>query len=223
VTRLRAAAARLRPSSRKGAAGLALAGVAIAAVLVVAVVGLVLVLPAVYDEYGYHPEKSALSWAALTPQYADSALCQRCHQREYLPWQAGKHAPVSCESCHGPLAEHAATAPVDAPAGTIAIAKPSDGLCALCHATVAGRPLAFPQVDLTQHYAGAPCLSCHDSHSTVPLRPPQIPHSLDKLPACTTCHKPAGLKPVPVGHVEAPDAVCLTCHQRPAAGDRTVP
>jgi hypothetical protein len=217
VRRLRAAAARLRPTSRKGALGLGLAGIAVVALLVVAVVGLVVVVPWVYAEYGYHPAESAQSWAALTPQYADSSLCQRCHAAQYAPWQAADHAVVACETCHGPLAEHAATAPVEAAPGTIAIEKPPAGLCALCHEQGPGRPLGFPVVDLTSHYAGAPCLGCHDSHAAVALIPPDVSHSLANLPACVTCHKPAGLKPVPIGHEEAADPVCLTCHKRPAA------
>jgi len=218
VSRLRTAAGRLRPTSRKGAAGLAVAGVAMVLVMVVAVAGLIVVVPSIYGEYGYHPTENAQSWAALTPQYADSALCRSCHLPEYVPWQAAKHATVACESCHGPLAEHAATAPVKAAAGTIAIEKPTSDLCVLCHQQTTGRPDGFPVVDLSQHHAGAPCLGCHDSHSATALVPPDISHSLAMLPACVTCHKPAGLKPVPAGHEEAPDAVCLTCHQRPTAG-----
>jgi hypothetical protein len=213
VTRIRRAAGRLRPTSRRGAVGLALGGV----VLVVGLAGLLVVVPWLYGEYGYHPSESARSWAALTPQYADSGECQRCHAAQYTPWQAASHAVVACETCHGPLAEHAATAPVQAEPGTIAIAAPPEGLCTLCHEKNPARPLAFPVVDSTAHYAGAPCLGCHDSHTSVPLVPPDISHALTNLPACVTCHKPAGLKPVPAGHEEVPDAVCRTCHRVPAA------
>jgi hypothetical protein len=213
VTRLRGLADRLRPTSWKGALALAVGGV----VLVVGLASLVVVVPWVYDEYGYHPAENARSWAALTPQYADSALCQQCHATQHAPWQAGQHAVVACESCHGPLAEHAATAPETAPPGSLAIEQPPKGLCALCHEQGPGRPLGFPVVDLTLHYAGAPCLGCHDSHAAVALVPPDVSHALDNLPACVTCHQPAGLKPVPVGHEESADGVCLTCHKRPAA------
>ncbi len=216
---LRASLRRLRPSGPRRTLKAVVAGVALVAVMTISAMAILVVIPRVYDEYGFHPEQNARSWAALTPQYADSALCQRCHAREYAPWQAAKHAAVTCESCHGPLAEHAATAPVTAPAGSLAIEKPSDGLCAVCHAAVTGRRLTFPQVDLTKHYAGAPCLGCHDSHATTALRPPDISHSLANLPACVTCHRPAGLKPVPVGHEEGPDAVCRTCHKPSTAGD----
>jgi hypothetical protein len=214
VTRLRAALGRRRPTSPKGVAGLVLASVALVAV---AVIGLVVVLPWAYGAFGFHPAESARSWAALTPQYADSALCQRCHAPEYTPWRAAAHAVVACESCHGPLAEHAATAPQTAPPGTSTVAQPPEGLCVLCHEQAPGRPLGFPVVDLTLHYEGATCVACHDSHSTAALAPPQVSHPLDRLPACITCHEPAGLKPLPDWHVEAADSVCLTCHKRPAA------
>ncbi len=216
MTQLRAVARRLRPTSWKGVIGLAVAGVALVAVAGVAAVA----ASWAYGEFGYHPEESARSWAALAPQYADPAVCQACHLPEYTPWQASAHATVACDSCHGPLAKHAATA-TDAAAAAAAAAEietPTADLCVLCHAQVPGRPLAFPVVDLDLHYAGGPCLGCHDSHAASAVRPPEISHALDSLPACITCHKPAGLKPVPVGHEEVADAVCLTCHQRPTAG-----
>jgi len=218
VTRLRAALARRRPRSRAGVVRWILAGGALVAVLAVAFVALALVVPWVYGEYGFHPTENARTWAALTPRYADATLCQRCHGTEYAAWVGERHATVTCESCHGPLAEHAATAPREASAGSLGLAKPSVGLCALCHEQSPAKPTAFAQVDLAEHYAGAPCLGCHDSHSADAVRPPDISHSLARLPACVTCHAPAGLKPVPAGHVESSDAICQGCHKRPTAG-----
>ena len=215
MTRLRAVARRLRPTSWKGALGLVVAGVGLVAVAGVAAVGIAWA----YGEFGFHPEESARSWAALPPQYAEPAMCQGCHAPEYTPWQAAEHAVVACDTGHGPLAKHAATATGTAAAAAAAaeIETPTADLCVLCHAQVPGRPLGFPVVDLESHYAGGSCLGCHDSHSATALRPPEISHSLDNLPTCVTCHKPAGLKPVPVGHEEAPDAVCRTCHLLPTA------
>jgi hypothetical protein len=212
---LRGALRRLRPASRLGAVKAALAGVALVAVLAVTAIATVVVVPWVYGEYGFHPQENARSWAALTPEYADSTLCGRCHMAEYAPWQETGHRTVVCESCHGPLARHAATAPADAPAGSLGIAKPAAGLCATCHEQSPARPAEFAQVDLGAHYGGAPCLGCHDSHTAAALRPHDISHSLAQLPACVTCHVPDGLRPVPIGHVESPDAACLACHRRP--------
>jgi hypothetical protein len=218
VTRLRDALARRRPTSRRGAVKAFLAGVSIFAVLLVGVVAVTVVVPGVYGEYGFHPEENARTWAALTPQYADTAVCQRCHEPQYAAWEGERHASVSCESCHGPLAEHAATAPVAAPAGSLGIVVPDSSLCAICHEKSPAKPAAFAQVDLAEHYAGGTCLNCHDSHSADAKKPPEIPHSLARLPECITCHAPAGLKPIPDGHVESSDAACQGCHKRPTAG-----
>lgn len=212
MNRRRALMRWLRPTSRRGA----LAAVAIAIVLLgVLGVGIAVggaIFSSVYAEYGFHPEQNAQSWAALTPVYSTSATCQRCHAAEQAKWQAAKHASVACESCHGPLADHAAAA---AAGSAAAVTPPSAGLCAACHEKSRARPASFPQVDLAVHFTDGPCLGCHDPHSLVTLQPPVIPHDLANVPACVTCHKPEGLKPVPAGHIQSTDAVCRTCHKRP--------
>ena len=218
MKRLWAALAHGRPTSRGGIVKAFLAGVGVFVVLVVGLVGMAVVVPWVYGEYGFHPEENARSWAALTPQYADTAICQDCHEPQYAAWQGERHASVTCESCHGPLAEHAATAPVEAEPGSLGVVAPDEALCAICHEQSPAKPIAFAQVDLAAHYSGGACLACHDSHSADAVRPPEISHSLARLPECVTCHAPAGLKPVPDGHVESSDAACQGCHKRPAAG-----
>jgi hypothetical protein len=214
---LRSALRRVRPSSRAALVKGIAAGAAVVAGLAVVLLVLSAAFSIFYAEYGFHPQENARSWAALTPAYADSTLCQRCHGAEYAPWATSPHQSVVCESCHGPLRAHATEVSPNAPAGSVAVARVPDGICVTCHARVTGRPAAFPQVELATHYAGASCLWCHDPHDATALRPPDIPHSLDRLPACVTCHVPGGLKPVPAGHVESSDAVCRTCHARPAA------
>jgi hypothetical protein len=218
VKRLRAALAHGRPTSRAGAVKGFVAGVLLLTAVVFVGVAMIIVVPWVYGEYGFHPEENARSWAALTPQYADAVVCARCHEAQYATWQGERHASVTCESCHGPLAEHAATAPVEAEAGSLGLTTPDEDLCAICHEKSPAKPAAFAQVDLAEHYAGGRCLNCHDSHSADAVHPPEIPHSLARLPECVTCHTPSGLKPVPEGHVESSDAACMGCHKRPTAG-----
>lgn len=218
MKRLLAALALRRPTSRAGVIRWILAGGALFALLVVASVTVAVAVPWVYGEYGFHPEENARTWAALAPQYADAVPCQRCHEAEYAAWKGEPHAAVTCESCHGPLAEHAATAPLEAPPGSLGLEMPAEGICVVCHEKSPAKPTAFAQVDLAEHYSGAGCLGCHDSHSADAVRPPDISHSLERLPACVTCHVPAGLKPVPVGHVASDDATCQGCHKRPTAG-----
>jgi hypothetical protein len=218
VRRLRAALAHGRPTSRAGMVKAFLAGVLLLTSLVFVGVAMGIVVPWVYGEYGFHPEENARSWAALTPQYADAIVCARCHEAQYATWQGERHASVTCESCHGPLAEHAATAPVEAEPGSLGLTTPDEDLCVICHEKSPAKPAAFAQVDLAEHYAGGRCLNCHDSHSADAVHPPEIPHSLARLPECVTCHAPSGLKPVPEGHVESSDAACMGCHKRPTAG-----
>ena len=190
-------------------------GTAIALAFVLFVAGAAVTV--VYDEYGFHPERNARSWAALTPRYADSTVCRRCHEAEYAPWVASRHLTVVCESCHGPLAVHAAEDPDLAPVA--AIVKPAAGLCAACHERAVARPAGFPQVALAEHFDQAPCIGCHDPHDAEALVPPDISHPIDRLPACNTCHEPDGLKPLPAGHVESTDDLCRFCHRRAAGSE----
>jgi len=191
-----------------------------------------------YDQYGAHQARNARSWAALTPQFAaDSAVCSQCHATEYDKWSGSRHVVVGCQTCHGALAEHAATAPVPAsadqidaqeagviPAPSLATGvmplPPTDALCTVCHRQTLGRPADFPQVDPATHYAGTSCLQCHDVHTAIAIPPPVITHSLANVPECTACHGTTatnGVKAMPAGHQPSADAICLGCHKPKSA------
>lgn len=221
-----------RPATRLGyvklGVGIAIASVVMSAGLVVTAVA----AATFYDQYGYHPEKNARAWASLTPQYAESAVCARCHTTEYGKWVYSKHDVVICETCHGPLAEHAATAPEPAapaapgpaaveasaspaPAGSAEVVPPTEALCSICHQRTLGRPADFYQVDRATHYPGTSCLQCHDVHSAIAIPPPLVTHSLANVPECTACHGTTdmnGVKAMPAGHQPSSDAICLGCH-----------
>jgi hypothetical protein len=160
------------------------------------------------SQYGYDPEKNAQSWAALTPLFAESPSCRRCHEPEYSRWTRSEHAAVACESCHGPLGAHSLDQNVVAGEA----AARSNEVCAACHAKVVGRPERIPQPDLTAHYGSRSCLQCHDAHSALAVRPPVLSHPLADLPACATCHGPEGMNPMPADHERSIDDACLTCH-----------
>jgi hypothetical protein len=187
-----------------------------------------------YDQYGRHDARNAREWAALTPQYAaDSSLCARCHATEYGKWSHSKHIVVGCQTCHGPLAAHAATAPVPESVEAIDQSEageaspipvegaprpvpPTDALCTVCHGERLGQPDSFPTVDRATHFPGTSCLQCHDVHTAVALPPPVITHSLENVPACITCHGTTttnGVRPMPAGHKLSEDSVCLGCHK----------
>jgi hypothetical protein len=175
----------------------------------------------IYADYGAVKNgPNARAWAALTPRFAGAATCTACHGRQAAAQDASIHVDVSCEDCHGPAADHAAS---DIAARSVVLAKPPSSICARCHTATTGRPAAFPQVDLATHYVGGPCLRCHDPHSVVAQRPPIVTHPLTDLPECTTCHAPDGLKKIPSGHQVVGDKVCLSCHGTNANPDRDRP
>jgi len=203
-----------RPRTTRGVVRASLKAGALVVALAIALFVVGSAAAAFYDQYGFHPERNAHTWAALEPSYVDGAICQTCHAGEGAQLETSRHQTVSCEACHGPLGEHAAD-PVSA---MIPIEAPPDTLCATCHSSSSGKPVGFPQVDVATHYRSGVCRACHDAHSTAVVRPPEVSHPLENLPACTTCHKPEGLKALPAGHEEAADPVCLGCHGAGADG-----
>jgi hypothetical protein len=197
------------------------ARVGLKATIVVVVVSVALgtasfVTASFYGQYGaIRNTPNAQTWAGLTPRFAGPAICTSCHAPEAGAQDASIHGGVSCENCHGPAGAHS----ISAEAARVAVlARPTSGICVTCHAATAGRPTTFPQIDPDTHYAGGPCLRCHDPHSIVAVRPPTVSHPLANLPECTTCHAPDGLKKIPAGHEVVGDKVCLACHGAAADG-----
>ncbi len=205
------------------------------AILLVAIVAIGAVAAATfYDQYGAHQARNAKAWASLTPQYAaDSGQCASCHRTEYGKWSESRHVVVGCQTCHGALAEHVATAPVPESAEAIDEAEagaaspipvhgaplpvpPTDRLCTVCHERTIGIPAGFRAIVPAVHYPGTSCLQCHDVHTAVAVPPPTITHSLANVPECTACHGTTvtnGVKPMPAGHELSSDAICLGCHK----------
>lgn len=205
VRRLRAAA---RWTTRQVVIHGAAAGLSVVA-------GLLLVT--LYAEYGYHPVRNTAIWAQQPVSYAPSGDCARCHADQAATVAKARHATVDCQSCHGPLADHARTAGVALAASSDAAPEASPvarATCLLCHEGVEGRPLEFPVVTAATHFDPAPCLLCHEPHAAVAKVPARISHSLDGLPDCLTCHGPDRIRPMPVAHPEWPEGDCLTCHLR---------
>jgi hypothetical protein len=206
---LRAAVSRLSAMPRRRLAGfatLAVAGVAAAAVLVVLGVSAV---SALSDQFGYHPRDEAAVWAALKPRFAVAGTCANCHSTEGLKHSTSEHDVVPCQSCHGPMEGHDQAGPVSY---TALSELQTRELCAACHAKAEGRPKTIAQIDVDTHFTPGACALCHDPHTTNPVRPPKIPHTLDNLPACSVCHGSTGNRPVPATHPVFPSDVCQKCH-----------
>ncbi len=190
------------PTAAKVVAIVAVASLALGAALFVAATA--------YAAFGSgHADVNAETWA-LRPLRIAPAGCVACHPKQAAQQATNKHADIDCQTCHGPAGGH----PGNDPNAVVAISKPTSAICVQCHTQVVGRPAGFAQIDLATHWGGGTlCLRCHDPHDVVAPVPPEIPHPLTDLPACTTCHRPDGLKPVPSGHTLVEDKVCLSCHK----------
>jgi len=144
-------------------------------------------------------------------RFAVSSACAACHAEPATSMAQQGHGSIDCQACHGAAAQHALTG--DAETGEAVRASTDASACLVCHEAGLGRPVAFTVIAEDVHFGPAPCLVCHDPHSTVAPSPPRVRHSLDRLPACTVCHGPDGLRPMPAAHpVWSGD--CLVCHLR---------
>ncbi len=124
-------------------------------------------LPRSYGLHGPYRHDNVAEQAARAPRHAGAESCKDCHEKQWTQRVDGEvHMAVSCEVCHGPLAQHVS-------AGKKIAEMPVDRswqLCARCHRKLQGRPAEFPQVVLEQHVKGSLepgiCRKCHEPHST---------------------------------------------------------
>jgi len=129
-------------------------------------VGLVLFLalqaflvPPGFGTYGHFRAGALADNRARALSYAGQAACAECHSDVVDLRKTGKHASVSCEACHGPLAGHAAD-----PATASATRPDPAKLCLVCHAPNAAKPRGFPTIVLEEHAGRESCLTCHVAH-----------------------------------------------------------
>lgn len=167
-----------------------------------------------YGQYGAPRTPASIRSWQLRPASYLASDCLGCHSAAAAATTGRPHARLLCEACHVPSLAH--PGPVTGVVQMLPAATQDD--CIACHAALPGRPADFAQVDLASHYAGAECLRCHDPHTSVAVRPPEVTHPLANLPTCATCHAPLGLKSYPANHEPAADEVCLACHKPGASG-----
>jgi predicted CxxxxCH...CXXCH cytochrome family protein len=137
--------------------------------MIVAFVGFLIVkavaTPASWNHHDWYRGNSPIEIAALPLVYGGNESCQDCHKYEHDTLLEFKHKTLSCESCHGALADHIEenekimSAEVDESAWQ----------CLNCHSKQINRPKEFPQFtkNVEWHEAfekGMACVACHDAH-----------------------------------------------------------
>jgi hypothetical protein len=121
----------------------------------------VFLVPKSFGQYGHYRGDAITEMAARPMHFAGHQACEDCHADVLEKKKAGRHARVSCEACHGPLAKHADDPSVQPAKLDTAV------LCVRCHETNAAKPKGFPQVASADHSTGLPCDTCHQPHSPV--------------------------------------------------------
>ncbi len=117
-------------------------------------------VPRSFGQYGHYRGNAIKETAALPISYAGHQVCESCHTDVLEVKSKGVHKRVACESCHGPLANHA-----DDPASVQPAKLDTAVLCVRCHEANLAKPKNFPQVVSAEHSGGAPCDTCHQPHS----------------------------------------------------------
>lgn len=117
-------------------------------------------IPSDFGLYG-HYRAGALDDARARPiTFAGQAACVECHSDIGDLRKTARHARVSCEACHGPLATHAAGEPPLKPTWPDGRAP-----CVSCHQQSRSKPASFPQVDVADHAGDNKCIECHNPHA----------------------------------------------------------
>jgi len=125
-------------------------------------------IPRTFGEYGHYRYASVAEYASLQPQHGAPDGCFECHDEQAKARVAGKHATVSCEVCHAPLATHVTNDERVAPMTV----RRSTELCGWCHEKLVARPATMPQVHMINHVVEkggdlteSACLECHNAHN----------------------------------------------------------
>ena len=139
--------------------------------------------------------------------YMGADTCGQCHEDTADQWLHSSHSGVTCENCHGPGGGHQENGELIPSSATVE-------LCLNCHTQLASRPKDFPQISITEHSFGLPCLDCHN-----PMHPdvdgaPLMGHATTATMECMKCHGDQGFRPVPVDHSHRPIESCSLCHNQ---------
>ncbi len=124
-----------------------------------------------YDIDNWYRRDALIDATAKPLAYGGNESCVACHKAANKQLRKFKHRALSCESCHGALADHVR----DDKRFAAAVVDRSRWQCQNCHAEQISRPSDFPQFSKTGEIgkevrkhkrldAETPCLKCHNAH-----------------------------------------------------------
>lgn len=117
-------------------------------------------VPADFGVYGHYRAGALDDARTQAIAFAGQAACVECHSDIGDLRKTARHAKVSCESCHGALATHAAGEEPLKPT------RP-DGVktCIGCHLKSRSKPSTFAQIEVADHAGDNRCIDCHNPHA----------------------------------------------------------
>lgn len=144
--------------------------------LIAGLVGFVVVkavaTPASWDYEHWYRGDAVKDIAAEPLSYGGNESCVSCHREQHTELLEFNHKTLSCESCHGALADHVKDGKKIAAA---TVDNESNWQCLNCHEKLINRPAGFPQFaadddnELHKEVAnGALCVMCHNAHNPLP-------------------------------------------------------
>lgn len=132
----------------------------LAACLILFLVIRAAIVPQGFGRLGHYRPGALDDIAARPISFAGHATCEVCHDEQAKIKNAGKHAGLACETCHGPASAH-----TEDPTSHAVLKPDPKVLCVRCHEADPARPHAFPQVVSKEHAGEASCAECHKPHS----------------------------------------------------------
>ncbi len=116
-------------------------------------------VPKDFGVYGQYRAGALADNRARPISFAGQAACIECHSDVAELKNTQRHARLSCESCHGPLASHAS--------GDVPKPPRPEGraICISCHTANRSKPKFLPQVVIADHAPDGACTECHKPHA----------------------------------------------------------
>lgn len=137
------------------------------------IVGRHFLIPPTFGEVGFFRADALKEHMARPVIHGTRTSCNGCHEEVAKNTLAGKHAGLSCETCHAPESQHAKNGAKTADMPS----RKTAAQCAFCHAKLRARPEAQHQIVFSEHLVklgiaepgdAIPedvCYTCHDPHS----------------------------------------------------------